>query len=174
MAWGDDPWGMGPWGGGIADYAANGLQIYSVQFITPNLILLGLNSEVVVNTTYLNPLNYSISLASDTPLYGVPVAPVAVLAPANNVVKANYVFLTTTGHTDGSYYTVGFNQLTVLSGAVSLASALTPYASRVTKTMNVNRIPSHFDTRPTSLLGSTLEALSVQDDKIGGSRSDDF
>lgn len=173
MAWGSDGWGTSPWGGGAPSVAGD-ISISSVRFISPTYIRVHLNTQVIVNSFYLDEENYSITLRSDSPVAGDAVQVVRVFAPANEVLIADYIYLETTQHTDGAMYDIAFTELQTLDG-VSGSGVSSPagYASRVTKTMSaLKAIPSHFDKRLDALLHATVAAISIQDDIIGGSRSD--
>lgn len=173
MSWGTGPWGVTPWGGGEPSVSGN-VRIDTIRFISPTYVRLSLNTQVIVNAAYLAVSNYSIAVRSDTPIttYGVNV--VCVIAPAQDVLIADYVYLETTPFTNGGTYDVSFASLDTLDGIASL-SAVMPTQARVTKTMlMLKSLPSHFDKRLNSLLHAVVSAISLQDDQIGGSRNDEF
>jgi hypothetical protein len=173
MSWGDGEWGTSPWGGGAPSVAGD-ISVSSVRFISPTYIRVHLNTQVIVNSFYLDPENYTIALRSDSTIAGDAVGVVRVFAPANEVLIADYIYLETTQHTDGALYDISFTSLQTLDGVTgSGVSAPAGYASRVTKTMSsLKSIPSHFDKRLDALLHAVVAAISIQDDIIGGSRSD--
>lgn len=175
MTWGISGWGSSPWGGGEPSELGD-INITTVTLISPTYMRLHLNTEVIAIGSYLDPQNYTISFRSDSPISGEPVRVVRVIAPARDLLKADYVYLETTLHTNGAFYEVYFNSLQTLDGVVgSGVNNPMPYASRVTKTMNVlNNMPSHFDKRLDSMFSAVVSAFSTQDDIIGGSRSDRF
>ncbi len=175
MTWGSGPWGTTPWGGGEPSLLGD-ISISTVRFIGPTYIRLHLNTQVIATGSYLDPENYTIALRDDTPIDGAAVRVVRVFAPAQDVLIADYVYLETTAHTNGAFYEVHFTELQTLDGVSGFGvSDPMPYVSRVTKTMStLKAIPSHFDKRLDALLHAVATAISLQDDTIGGSRSDEF
>lgn len=178
MTWGFGGWGYSPWGGSSPSSSSSlvTVNIAAVTMISSTYLRVQLNTQVLTVGTYLNSENYTISLRSDSPLAGDPVRVVNVFAPTGDVLKADYIYLETTPHTNGSFYEIYFTSLQMLDGTiVSGVSNPMPYASRVTKTMNVlSNLPSHFDKRLDSTFNAVVSAFSIQDDIIGGSRSDRF
>lgn len=174
MSWATGPWGSTPWGGGTP--SVNGaVQIIHVDYITPTLLRVDLTTTVVVNTLYNTVSNYTVAVRSDSPVAGDPVEVRRVLPPTQDVVIADYVFLETSPHTNGADYTITVGQLYTLDGTPTAGALSASYAARVTKTMKMLKsLPSHFDKRVDSLIHSLISAISIQDDKIGGSRSDEF
>lgn len=174
MSWGTGLYGLSPWGGGDPSIAGN-ITVNSVRFIGNTYIRLNLNTQVIVNAAYLSTANYSISVLPSTPIAGDAVRVVRVIAPAREALKVDYIYLETTPHTNGAYYQVNFTTLNTLDGAAGVGSSSTSYASRVTKTMStLKSLPSHFHKGLDALLHATIAAISIQDDDIGGSRSDEF
>ncbi len=175
MSWGTGPWGITPWGGGEPS-ALGDINITTVRFITPIYIRLHLNTQVIATGSYLDPENYVISLRSDSPVVGDQVRPIRVFAPTQDVLVADYIYLETTPHTLGAYYEVNFTELQTLDGVSGFGVNLeTPYQARTTKTMSqLKSLPAHFDKRLDALLHAVATAISLQDDTIGGSRSDEF
>jgi|688.fasta_scaffold02732_19 hypothetical protein len=153
-----------------------GPAVGSATFIAEDLIRLDLSAQARVDSEYLDVNNYSIALRSDTPKPGDEVRVLEVLPPTDaNVVTTQYVYLLTTRHTLGAYYAVTLSGALVDSAGTQVYLPPASYAARVTKTMQVLKsIPSHFDTRNTSILRNLLTAISLQDDQIGGSRKDEF
>lgn len=175
MSWGTGPWGITPWGGGEPSVLGD-IQVTTVRFITPTYIRLHLNTQVIATGNYLDPENYTIALRSDSPVAGDAVRVVRVFAPTQDVLIADYVYLETTPHTNGAFYEVNYTELQTLDGVSGFGVNLKmPYQSRVTKTMSsLKNVPSHFDKRLDALLHAVVSAISLQDDTIGGSRSDEF
>ena len=175
MSWGSGPWGTTPWGGGEPS-ALGDINVTTVRFISSTYIRLHLNTQVIVNNSYLNPNNYTIAVRSDTPVSSPAVNVVRVFAPTQDVLAADYVYLETTQHINGATYDITFTELHTLDGvAGSGVNNPVPYSARVTKTMiALKSIPAHFDKRLDSLLHALVTAISLQDDTIGGSRSDTF
>lgn len=174
MTWGTGPWGVTPWGGGQPSVSGN-VRIDTIRFISPTYIRLALNTQVIVNATYLSATNYKAVVRSDTPVVGDAVDIVRVIAPAQDVLIADYVYLQTTPFTDGATYDVSFTTLDTLDGVPANLGSVMPMQARVTKTMRMLKsLPSHFDKRLDSLLHAVVSAISLQDDQIGGSRNDEF
>lgn len=175
MPWGSGPWGTTPWGGGEPS-ALGDISITTVRLITPTYMRLHLNTQVIATGNYLNPQNYVIAVRSDSPVAGDAVRVTRVFAPTQDVLIADYVYLETTPHTGGATYDVYFTELQTLDGVSGFGvNGKVAYQCRVTKTMSSLRsVPSHFDKRTDSLLHAVVSAISLQDDTIGGSRSDEF
>lgn len=175
MSWGIDDWGLSPWGGGEPS-ALGDIQITAVRYISETYMRLHLNTQVIVNAGYLDPENYSIVLRSDSPVAGSEVRIVRVIPPTQEVLIADYVYLETTRHTEGAAYDVLFTSLQTLDGVAGLGvNSPVGYSARKTKTMlALKNVPAHFDRRIDSLLHAVVTAISLQDDTIGGSRSDEF
>lgn len=175
MPWGSGPWGTTPWGGGEPSVLGD-IEITSVRFISPTYIRLHLNTQVIATGNYLDPENYTITLRADSPIVGDPVQVLRVFAPTQDVLIADYIYLETTPHTGGSNYEVFFTELQTLDGVSGFGVNLSmAYQSRITKTMSsLKNVPAHFDKRLDSLLHAVITAISLQDDTLGGSRSDEF
>lgn len=175
MTWGTGPWGATAWGGG--DPSTSGaVHLTSVRYIGQTYLRLHLNTQVIVNEDYLNPENYTLFLREDSPVPGDEVRVVRVFPPSQDVLVADYIYVETTRHTEGATYDVSFTRLQTLDGVngAGLGGSV-GYAARVTKTMiALKNVPSHFDKRLDSLLHALVTAISLQDDTIGGSRSDEF
>lgn len=144
-------------------------------FIAEDLIRINLSEPARLDAAYLSPASYQISLRSDSPKVGEPISVQAVIPPTGDLVVFPYVYLKTSRHTLGAYYEVTILGSLVNSGGGSLPVAPAAYAARITKTMNMLKsLPSHFDRREDSLVRNIITAISLQDDILGGSRSDEF
>lgn len=175
MSWGTESWGVDPWGGFTpsADAPvppADTISINSITFIAQDVVSIGLSVPVRVDSLFQDSTNYSIA-----PLdFGEPVNIVSVFIPQNTLVT-DTVMIKTTPHTVGGGYSVGFTRLVNPDGASLSLTAASKYQARVSKTMvSLKSLPSHFDKRPESLIRNLITAISLQDDIIGGSRSDEF
>lgn len=151
------------------------MSIRSVTYIGPTLIRLNLDAPVRIDNVYASAGNYTIQVHSDTPMPGDLVSVLEVLIPLDSGTVTYSVFLRTTPHTNGAYYTVTYAALYDTAGHGMPAYATVPYASRDTKTQQMLRsVPGYLDTRETSLFRNLLTAISLEDDRIGGSRHDLF
>lgn len=174
MSWGTGAWADSPWGGGEPSVAGN-VQIDTVRFITPTYIRLQLNTQVIVNAGYLATSNYTAAIRSDTPVPANAVGVLRVIAPAQDVLIADYVYLETTPFSDGGTYDISFVSLDTLDGVAAGNGFTAPVQARVSKTMlMLKSLPAHFDKRLDSLLHALVSAISIQDDTIGGSRNDEY
>lgn len=175
MSWGTGPWGSTPWGGGEPSTLGD-INITTVRFISPTYIRLHLNTQVIANGSYLSPANYTVTVKSDSPVPGGAVQVLRVFVPTQEALVADYVYLETTQHTEGAFYEVYFTELQTLDGVSGFGiNTPVPYQARFTKTMSaLKNLPSHFDKRLDALLHALVSAISLQDDTIGGSRSDEF
>ena len=175
MTWGTGPFGATPWGGGEPS-ALGDIRITTVRLLSPTYLRLHLNTLVIATGSYLDPANYTIALRSDSALPSSEVRVVRVFPPTQDVLKADYVYLETTPHASGASYDVTFSQLQTLDGVAGFGvNSPMPFQMRVTKLMSsLKNVPSHFDKRLDALLHALLTAVALQDDDIGGSRSDRF
>jgi hypothetical protein len=175
--WGTDLWGVGPWSG-ISNPSSSGpVSITRIQYITPTYIRVFFSTYVVLNATYLNKANYSITAHSDSPLTAGGVSVISVLtSPDPETSKIHFVDLITTRHTDGAYYNFNYVFLTTLNGVANSGGGLeAPYAARYSKTMTASKnLAGFYYKDPTGLLQTVLTAISLIDDQIGGSRNDEF
>lgn len=177
MTWGSGPWGSGPWGSGSppGSPADDTPDIANVRFLASTYIRVSLTGLVVAITDYLDPENYTITVRDDTPLAGVEVRVLRVFAPTQSVLTTSDIYLETTPHTIGAAYEIAFGQLQNAQGVTVYNLEPSPYQARVSKTMSMlKNLPSHFDKRLESLMHALVTAISVQDDIIGGSKSDRF
>lgn len=143
------------------------INVVDITVYSKRLVRILFDDEVIVNDTYNDPTNYSIGVVEGTG----PVEVVGVLP--TNLSASLEVILITQPMTSGTTYQVSVTSLSTRNGIDF--SVLGNYISRDTKTDSALRsIPKHFDRRPTSLLSSLITAIGINDDIIGGSRSDDI
>jgi len=141
------------------------INVLDINVYSKKLVRILFDDEVIVNDTYNDPSNYSISVVDGSG----PVEVVGVL-PTNETTSLE-VILITQPMTPGTKYSISITELSNRSGITF--SVLGLYYARDTKVDSILRsIPSHFDKRPTSILASILTAIAINDDIIGGSRND--
>jgi hypothetical protein len=123
---------------------------------------------VVVDAKFTDLTNYDIVVVSGTG----DIAIRSVLAPTDSRVT-NKIILRVDKPTEGTHYRVSVTGLSGRDGAVVGGSS--DFIGRRTKGGDMIRsMPSHYDTRVGSILGAVLTAIGIEDDIIGGSRSDFF
>jgi hypothetical protein len=151
------------------------IQVGPCTFISDDLIRINLAEPARIDAAYLSSSSYQITLRTDSPKVGEPVEVLSVLPPTGDLVVFPYIYLRTTRHTLGAYYEVSVLGSLVNSAGGSILLDPAAYAARVTKVMNaLKSLPSHFDSREGSLVRNVITAFALQDDLIGGSRSDEF
>ncbi len=138
------------------------------DIIGDNLIALYFDTELAVNSDFLDPDNYVIAIAYGD---GNPIQVLEVLPP--QAVATDKVYLRTDYHTNGTVYTVAVSNVVSRDGSV--AAVTFDVLSRATKldAMYAN-IPAHYSKEASSVLKNILVAISQSDDRIGGSRDDEL
>lgn len=139
----------------------------SIDIQSRNSILVRFPDDVVINDSYMNPANYSVTLTQ-----GVGQVTVRrVLRPKGTTAQS--IVLVTDVMTKGSTYEV---RATGLNNRVGISATADGFiVARDTKTDSVLRsFPKHYDKTNQSNLFGALAAISASDDVIGGARSDDF
>jgi len=148
--------------------------IQSVTYIGSTFIRLNLGFFARVDATYGSASNYNVSVFPRSTVAGISVTVLEVLLPADGAVTTDKVFLRTTDHTNGAAYQVGYTTLYNSSGIV-VTTSLTPYQARDTKSVQaLKSLPSYLDHRIGSLVRNLLTSISLEDDRLGGSRRDLF
>ena len=139
--------------------------------IAQDVVKIILEDEIVVDSAYLDPANYSIQPV--TPGDIVPRVR-AVIAP--NAKVTTTILLHIDKPTEGGEYYLEADNLHDRNGntiAVEQADLVT-FVARFTKTDSMLRsLPDHFDPRPAeSLIRNLLTAITMSDDLIGGSKDE--
>ena len=136
-----------------------------INVYTRRTIHIQFTNEVVTNSTYYDPNNYTISLIDGE-------GPVEVISILSTNEKATLgLVIVTQPMTAGSTYSLAItNMFNREGGNFSLVG---DFIYRDTKSDSTLRsIPKHFDKRATSLIASLVTAIGITDDVIGGSRND--
>jgi len=151
--------------------------ITAVTYVNPDLIRITISVRVRIDSDFLNPGNWIITVAEGNPS-AADVECTKVLVPTDpNIVATDTVFLQTTQHSADSIYEIRFLHLAATNGFPLFVSQprVFPYRSRKTKVDQIlNSLPNHFDKRVESNIRSLLTAISLQDELIGGARNDSF
>lgn len=138
------------------------------DILAENVIILQLDSPVVVNNDFLSLSNYSISLIEGP---GNQVNVRSIIRPQG--LTTSTILLEIDPPTKGATYQVGVGSLDSESG--STIEGFSVFIARRTKLDNMLRfLPNHWDSRPRSLIRQVLTAISIEDERIGGSRSDEI
>lgn len=139
--------------------------VSDINVFTRRTIRVEFTDEVVVDSRYYDVSNYTLSVVDGEG----PVEVVSVL-PTNESATLELI-LVTQPMTVGTTYSLVIDELANREGATFGVTGAFIY--RDTKSDSALRsIPKHIDKRPTSLVATLLTAIGVQDDIIGGSRSD--
>lgn len=155
--------------GGVSD-----LVVSSVDIIHPKLIRVNFNHDVVVNSDYYNPENYVVTKYRET---GTDARPKRILTPyeTNNSTEAlttRQAMVEMEPLTIGQGYTIMVQSLLGRDQTV-ITLTHTHKVSRRTKLQAALRsLPSHFDGRFDSNIGSLLGAIANADDHIGGTEKE--
>lgn len=142
--------------------------VLSVDVLTSTLIRFNLDAPIIVDDAFRALDNY-IVVNED---YTQELIIKRVLPPVGARTTTE-VLVVIDRMTDGTKYLAGLKELTSAEGLG--VTGIANFFGRVAKAeVMLKGAPSHFDTRPDSLIGSVLTAIGLSDDKIGGTRSDDL
>lgn len=150
------------------------LTVTAVEVVTPSLLRFTFSKEVLVNSTYLNPANYSITIFNSA---STDANPRKVLSPFietgdTTALTSFYAMVITDPLTIGSRYTFTVNNLTNRSG-VAITPTLTHRYARRTKTQSAAKsLSSGYDLRSEATTFNILAAISRSDDLIGGTEEE--
>ena len=141
----------------------------SADMLGEDVIVLTLSNTVVVNNSFKDLANYTISIVEGS---GQPVAVRRILPPTDQLTTTQVV-IEVDRPTKGTTYKVTVSSLETVDGLDVEGTGV--FVGRRTKLESMLRsLARHWDTRPNSLVRNFLAAISLEDDRIGGSRSDDF
>lgn len=139
--------------------------MFQINQIGPDTIRVQLSDTVVVNSAYTSLDTYTISSITG----GGDISVRSVVVPVG--FTTTDVILYVDKPVKGTIYELTINALRRRDGAAIIDSAR--FEGRQTKGENMlKEIPSHWDTRPTSIVRNVITAIAIEDDKIGGSRDD--
>lgn len=136
-----------------------------INVYTRRTVHVQFTDEVVTDSAYYDPNNYTISLVAGE-------GPVEVLSvlPTNETTTLGLIIVTQP-MTNGSTYNLSITNITNREGTNSSLSG--DFIYRDTKSDSALRsVPKHFDRRATSIVATLVTAISIADDVIGGSRDD--
>jgi hypothetical protein len=162
------------------------MTIESVDYVEADIVRLTLSFRAKVDSNYLNPNNYVISSYVVSPVLARPVTVQEVIAinnfgpdalgvPPEPAIASNLVYLKTTPHSMGANYQVTYTTLFSTDGGTVTPNDPVPYQVRITKVDSILKsLPPHIDRRPKAIVRSILGAIGLQDDKIGGSKKEQF
>lgn len=140
-----------------------------VDPLADDMVRIIFDSEIVADSAALNPENYTISLVDGG---GEAVSVRRVLLPTNSRTTSE-VILVVDKPTHGTHYRVSATGLKGRDG--SPVGGTSDFIGRRTKTEEMLRsIPNHYNTGADSIIRAVVTALGIEDDYIGGSRSDLF
>lgn len=139
--------------------------------VAQDVVKIILEDEIVVDSAYLDPANYSIQ----------PVTPGDIIPRIRAVLEPNSAVTTTIllqidKPTEGGKYFLEADNLHDRNGGTLqiLEADLVTFVARFTKTDSMLRsLPDHFDPRPKeSLIRNLLTAITMSDELIGGSKDE--
>lgn len=166
MGWGSGPWGSCFWGSCTPAGITVDLAITEVDVVAADMLIIYFNKDAKNNAALANPGNYSV----------VPVAggqPVNVLSvQTGNEIRTRYITLHITPFTVGEDYTVTAVNLKAADGTdITPGGSVSEFTGRQTKTDLAIAYRGNILSRdPNSIIRNILTAISLEDDRIGGSR----
>ena len=148
--------------------------VTAVEVVTPSLLRFTFNKEVLINSVYLNPTNYTISLFNSA---NTDANPRKVLTPFigtgdTPALTSLYATVITDPLSIGSRYTFMVSNVTNRFG-VAITPSFTHRYARRTKTQSAAKsLSSGYDLRSESTTFNILAAISRPDDLIGGTEEE--
>lgn len=122
--------------------------------------------EVVIDRFYRDVTSYVITVER-----GFGEISVREAIPPTDGLTTSEVILYVDQPTKGTTYRIDITQLRQRDGTAVVETGR--FEGRRTKLETMLQgVPSHWDKRPTSVMRNILAAISIEDDRIGGSRSD--
>jgi len=150
------------------------LSVTSVDIITPTLIRVTFNREVLVNSQYYNISNYSIRLFN-TSITDANVRKILMPFQQNSdqvALTSAISTVVTDPLTIGSRYTFMVSNVTDRSGLAIVPSFTHRYSRRTKTASAIRSLPSNYDLRSESTTFNILAAISRSDDQIGGTEEE--
>ncbi len=169
--WGSAPWGSSPWGTGEQDTVqTTTVNVVSIDILAADLLQINFSENMRNNAILAAISSYSV-----VPFNAISAIPVEIreVRLGTDPLKIDSVLLVIAPATVGAVY-----KITVLGKVVSLNNVgLTINSGRITmRRTKVDSIcstrPTVYDLRPQSIYRTILNAIGIEDDKIGGSQSD--
>jgi len=140
--------------------------VFFADMVGEDAILITLDQELVVDAAFKDVSNYSVQVISGVGEVSVR----RVIFPATDRTTTQ-ILLSVDRPVEGTRYRVTMGPLRSRSGV--LVNGVVDFIGRRTKLGSMlQAIPHHWDTSPGALMRSTLAAISIEDDRIGGSRKD--
>lgn len=150
------------------------LTVTAVEIITPALLRFTFSKEVLVNSAFLDPSNYVITLfnTANTDANTRKVLSPFIYTGDELALTSLYAMVITDVLTIGSRYTFTVNNVTNRTG-VAIVPTLTHRYARRTKTQSATKsLSSGYDLRSESTTFNILAAISRSDDLIGGTEEE--
>lgn len=139
------------------------VDILGAELIAPDTVRINFESAIVVNDEYNNSSNYEVSIVAGN---GQDVAVRSVLPIFADT--TNEVILVIDKVSEGTIYQITISSLSSVTGQSAVGVA--QFVGRRTKVQSlINKLPTHFNTLPTSCIRSVLTAIGLADEQIGGS-----
>jgi len=137
--------------------------------VADDMIRITFAKEVLVDARSANPAAYEVTLVGGS---GPALTVREVLLP-KTARTSRYVILVVDKPLYGTHYRVTVTGIYGRDGAP--IGGTSDFIGRRTKAADMVRgIPSHFSKKPESLIRTILTAIGIEDETIGGSRSDTF
>lgn len=137
-----------------------------IDQLTPQVVRIQTSADVLVDTNFTSASNFTL-----VPLDGGPPIRVLEVLPVRDR-STREILLLTDYMPSGLWYRVTVANLRERNN--SGVAFFGDFPTRVTKTESIlGSIPAHFTKSVTSNIGALLVAIGLEDEKIGGSRSDD-
>lgn len=141
--------------------------VATLDMIGADALLYNFDRSVVIDSSLLSVENYTLEVVSAT---GSSIRVRKIIPPTDGLVTQS-VILYVDQPTKGARYRLTSTNLRDRAG--TKFGQVIDFIGRRTKLEGMLRsLPQHWDKRPDSVFRSILSAVSIEDDRIGGSRSD--
>lgn len=163
-------------------YGSSSAEIDAIDILDQNKIRVTFTNPVVINEALVDVENYVIEFSDNPGFTDVEVLEVLPSVPDTSAPDKTQVSATTTTelelltsyHSPGQSYDITISNLLASDGS-GVPSVTNEAVARRTKVETILRsLPAHFDKRPGSNIRSTLTAIGIEDDRIGGSLIEDI
>jgi len=164
MAFGASPFGSSPFGSESTEdtLLSAGFSVTAVESIARDLVKVTLNSHAVMNAAYLDVSNYAILYQNGD------VLPILKVLEPRNTDSIGHVLLQTRPQIEGSIFFVQvYNLVDRLGVTISLQEMGWQYIRTKTDAI-MTSVPRVFDKTAISNMRALLNAVSIEDNTIGG------
>lgn len=150
------------------------VSLSDVEIIHPRLVRLTLSGEVLINDAFYNANNYSILFYRDnkTDAKAKRILTVYVPNSSEEALTTNKILVETDPLTIGTRYTFSVTGLLDRNNTLISQREVHKQSRRTKTQLSLHGVPSHFTTKFDSSMGTMVSAITVADDRIGGSEKE--